>query len=108
MAEALIENLSDESLVIALTGNRHNRIIQGNSWDPSSKNLGAILLERNVNLVSINLIHKGGDAWVCIDDCGIHKFKGSQTDEFFNASKESGYQYHWNIGHISASLPKVN
>ncbi|MGI2259084.1 hypothetical protein [Shewanella sp. GXUN23E] len=108
LAKNIYASVSNDRIVVVFTGNRHNQIKHGNVWDEYSKNMGAYLTEMNVDLVSINLIHTGGKAWVCMDDCGIHEFKGVFTEsEFFKANEQSRYQYHWNIGPITYSVPMV-
>lgn len=110
MAMTLKEHLSGDSLVIALTGNRHNKIKHGNSWDPNSKNMGAYLKEMDVNLSSINLLTNGGNAWVCMPNCANHELSTRNLEgyeEVFDASDKSGYQFHWLVGAVHASEPKV-
>ncbi|WP_338591179.1 hypothetical protein VXM60_01630 [Shewanella khirikhana] len=110
MAQNLMALQSPNTRVLALTGNRHNKINHGNNWDPSSKNMGAYMREHGANITSLNLLHGGGSAWVCMEQCKSHNFpppKVPHTKTLFEASTASGYQYHWAIGPISASQPYV-
>ncbi|WP_394200306.1 hypothetical protein [Shewanella waksmanii] len=110
MAKNIKESLLSNTLVIALTGNRHNKIKHGNSWDLESKNMGAYLAEMGVNLSSINLLVNGGSAWVCKPNCTNHDLKPINLDdkqEVFQAGSESRYQYHWKIGAVSSSEPAI-
>ncbi|WP_028774378.1 hypothetical protein [Shewanella waksmanii] len=110
MARNIKESLLGNTLVIALTGNRHNKIKHGNSWDLESKNMGAYLAEMGVDLASINLLVNGGRAWVCMPNCTSHDLKPINLDdrqEVFQAGSESRYQYHWKIGAVSSSKPAI-
>ncbi|QSX37541.1 TraB/GumN family protein [Shewanella sedimentimangrovi] len=110
MAQNLMALKRPNTQVIALTGNRHNKIQHGNDWDPDSKNMGAYMREYGANVTSLNLLHGGGSAWVCMEQCKSHNFpppKIPHTKILFEASAANGYQYHWAIGPISASKPYI-
>ncbi|MGE6436698.1 hypothetical protein [Shewanella baltica] len=110
MAANLKEHVTKDNLVIALTGNRHNKIKHGNSWDPMSKNMGAYMKDMGINIASINLIAEGGTAWICISECAKHdldRVKLNDKNEVFNAGSNSSYQYHWKIGIVNSSAPEL-
>lgn len=111
MAKILKEKSSEDTLVIALTGNRHNKLKHGNVWDPNSKNMGAYLVDMGVSTSSINLLVNGGSAWVCMPNCTTHELEKTNLDdkeEVFKASSKSSYQYHWQIGAVQSSEPEVS
>jgi len=63
-------------LVVALTGNLHNRLEVGTAWDPALRPAGRRLAETHPSrVVSVELGHAGGTAWVCTGstaaDCGV-------------------------------------
>lgn len=63
-------------LVVALTGNLHNRLAVGTGWDPEYRPMGLRLAEmRPARVISLQLAHAGGSAWVCTGsraaDCGV-------------------------------------
>lgn len=110
MSEKIIERISEDNLIIALTGNRHNKIKHGNSWDLASKNMGAYIKESGEAVVSINLLQTGGTAWFCESDCKVHKLRDRELPskgEVFNADEKSRYEIHWLLGKVSSSLPKI-
>ncbi len=110
MAVRIKAHISSGSLIIALTGNRHNKIKHGNIWDPKSKNMGAYMREQHIQLASINLLANGGDVWICTNNCMKHSLQEIDLldkDEVFLAGNKSSYQYHWKIGSVHSSEPKV-
>lgn len=117
MASALAAGAeaSPASMVVALTGNLHNRLTVGNRFDsqfiPMGAHLKSFLPDRTIR--SLNLEHQGGEAWVCFGgqaaDCGVKKLGGSAVADagivFFAAGGEKPYSGAYNVGPITASLP---
>ncbi len=110
MSEKIIKSISEDNLIIALTGNRHNKIKHGNSWDLASKNMGAYIKESGEAVVSVNLLQTGGTAWVCESGCKVHQLRDrdlSTKEEVFNAGEKSRYEIHWMLGKVSSSAPRI-
>lgn len=74
MGERLRELLAanPDSAIVVLTGNLHNRLLVGNSWDPDFKPM--VLYLEPGSYRSLRLLQPTGNAWVCQgsqpEDCG--------------------------------------
>lgn len=84
MAERLADRIasSPERMVIALTGNLHNRLSLGTPFDPSHEPMGLLLtrLRPHASIISLEMTHGGGSAWICTgsdtSDCGERELHG--------------------------------
>ncbi|WOT06529.1 hypothetical protein [Shewanella youngdeokensis] len=110
MANNVINNSTENDLIIVLSGDRHNKVIHGNSWDPTSKNMGAFIKDKDKSVFSVHLVIEGGHSWYFDKDCSVHKLEdlnlGDRMD-FFPAKQLSGYDFHWRLGKTTASHPRV-
>lgn len=110
MANNVLSKFKENDLIIVLSGDRHNKVIHGNSWDPVSKNMGAFIKEKDKSVFSVHLVLEGGTSWYCDESCGVHELQDLNLGDrmnFFPAKKLSGYDFHWRLGKTTASHPKV-
>jgi hypothetical protein len=85
MAERLIALRKERprDLILVLTGNLHNRITVGVPWDAAYKPMGWYLVQRGVNLVSLQATYASGEIWSCDGkgSCGPHPVTGKDRGE---------------------------
>jgi hypothetical protein len=117
MAEALAGVLerTDSDIVIILTGNIHSRIGRGTPWDETYKPMTHLLSDLTEwNLVSLNVAHAGGSAWMCNgsepSSCGVRQVggRGRETGlaiELGDDPATTGHSGRYHVGPLSASLP---
>lgn len=87
MAERLLRarERAPGRLFVVLTGNLHNRLTRGTSWDEEYEPMGLHLARAlpEEALVSLELTHAGGGAWVCQggapEDCGVVRVSGREA-----------------------------
>ncbi len=112
MAKAVIQTRakSDKAVVIAYTGNVHTRVIKGTAWDPDYLPMGWYVSQQVKNLVSLDVDHANGQAWVSTEKgSGPTRFSGKDQGAtpfvtlFENAS--SGYHGKLYVGRITAAEP---
>jgi len=103
-----------ESLVIALTGNMHNRLAPFEAKDMSMKidtPMGVLL--RDLAPVSIASERTRGAFFACMPDCRVHSFEGDgpalAVPRIVAAPRRDGmaYTHFVDLGYTSASLPAV-
>jgi hypothetical protein len=117
MAGRLADEIRGEPrrFAIALAGNWHTRLIAGAPWDTDYRPLGLQLRELapGAEIVSFDLAHSGGSAWVCYSadaaDCAVRRLKGdgraSASIELVAAAGPAPFSGRQNLGEIHASLP---
>lgn len=110
MADRLLSAVeaSPENFFVTLTGNLHNRTA------PESGRMGARVVEKlgRARVVSLNVSHTGGSAWICeaTAGCGPLELGGrgegsAPSIQLFEEPDPRGYQGSYFVGAISASPP---
>ena len=103
-----------EGIVIALTGNMHNRTVPGAPWNAEYQPMGFLLAEMvpDLDLLALDVAHTGGTAWACLSNqpCQEQDLKGSGTREsraatLFESPDEHGFHGRYEVGAIHASSP---
>jgi len=104
----------DADVVVVLVGNLHNRLTAGTSWNPDYQPMGH-LLRSMPGLISLQLTHSGGSAWVCsgsdVSDCGSRALEGKEHLPgimLFAPSSSNAYSGRFHLGPIDASPPAKN
>lgn len=100
---------------IVLVGNLHARRDVGAPWDEKLQFMTHRLLEAEPGLVSLDLVHTGGSAWVCMgmtaDTCGPRTLKGrgeaggAGITLQKKAEDPDGYDGTYAVGPLNASPP---
>lgn len=104
---------SPGDVLVALTGNYHNRIVRGWAHGPDYEWMGYILRQKYADrIVSLNATSTGGTAWACFgEDCRSHPMKGrGEAGDLritLHPRDESGYDGTYFIGAMTASPPAV-
>ena len=109
-----------EDLVLVLTGNIHNRLTRGMPWDETYTPMGLLLRQALTGrgVVSLNVAHRGGEAWLCLsgEPCAVQRIGGrAERDEGVvlfeeprgDGSEERPYDGVYNVGKLTASRPAV-
>ena len=86
MAEQLAHHITGapDRMVIALTGNLHNRLTVGTRFDENYEPMGFLLtsMRPERRIISLRITHGGGSAWVCTgsetSDCGPRELDGRE------------------------------
>jgi len=121
MAERLIEAAEEnrDGVVIALTGNLHNRVVRGLPWDPEHEPMGYLAAQRlgEERIAALDVSSAGGTAWFCTGStpasCGIQSISGrGPADspvavELYPEHDHSGYHGVYQVGRLTASPPAV-
>jgi len=115
MAEQLEKVIaaSPKNFFVVLTGNLHNRMIQGASWDENWKAMGYLVSRRvpTHRFFSLDLSFTEGTAWFCgADACKEHKISGKGEGEsrkiiLHESLSASGYHGIFHVGSVTASPP---
>ncbi len=118
MAERLREAItaSPEDVHLVLTGNIHSRTKKGTRWDPDFEPMSSLLAPHVPELVTLNVSHTGGTAWLCIAGeagCGIRKVgarvRGSEDGiSVFEQPDAEGHHGYYNVGGLTGSSPAVD
>lgn len=108
MAERVLAAMADDTLVVTLTGNLHNRIVGGLPWDPTAVPMGVHVLQAQPDARSLDLRYTGGTAWACQERCGVAEIAGVASGtparvEF--ADDDAAYHGFVAVGAIEASPP---
>jgi uncharacterized protein (TIGR03067 family) len=103
---------SSRAMTIVLTGNMHSRITRGTARDSEYEPMGYLLSrdESVGRLVSLNVAHAGGSAWVCNPECGVSHLGGGNDQtawhiEMDEATRPAGHLGWYHVGAITASVP---
>ncbi len=122
---ALIDHAASD-LFVVLTGNIHSRVARGTPWDPDFQPMGYLLTRAwpDLDLVSLNVSHAGGTAWLCDMEgtCGIRTLSGRGggeaispgaaispvsigSVELHDAVQPDGHHGRYFVGTLHGSLP---
>ena len=104
-----------DDVMLVLTGNIHNRLTRGTRWDAAYEPMGYLLRQAlpDQRLVSLNVAHQGGEAWVCLSNapCGVQQLGGKGEAAagvvLYEASARGAYDGHYHVGRLTASLPAI-
>ena len=103
---------SPRAMTIVLTGNMHSRVTRGNARDSEYEPMGYLLArdESVGRVLSLNVAHSGGSAWVCNPNCGVSRFGGGDDQtawriEMDEATRPAGHVGWYHVGAITASVP---
>ncbi|MFK8014023.1 MAG: hypothetical protein AB8G17_01110 [Gammaproteobacteria bacterium] len=108
MAMRILEETTDNTLTLVLTGNIHSQTHVGTPWDPTFETMGSVILARHSRTVGIRFRHGGGSAWVCAPECGERRLAGDAATPAKVFTKSSGpHDFDWWIGTIDVSMPLV-
>ncbi len=115
MAEQLEKTIaaSPKSFFVVLTGNLHNRMIRGASWDEKWEPMGYLVSRRmpRHRFFSLDLSFTEGTAWFCgTDACKEHRISGKGVGEsrkiiLHESLNSSGYHGIFHVGSVTASPP---
>ena len=103
---------SPRATTIVLTGNMHSRVSRGTARDAEYEPMGYVLArdESVGRVISLNVAHSGGSAWVCNPDCGVSRLGGGDDQtawsiEMDEATRPAGHLGWYHVGSITASVP---
>jgi uncharacterized protein (TIGR03067 family) len=103
---------SPGAMIIALTGNIHSRITRGTARNSEYEPMGYLLGRKDAvgRLISLNVAHAGGSAWICAPDCGVGSLRGGQGQtqwrvELDDKTRPPGHLGWYHVGAITASVP---
>ncbi|WP_146155510.1 hypothetical protein [Enhygromyxa salina] len=100
-----------DALTVTLSGNLHNRTVQGLPWDPEARPMGGSIHAARPDASSLDLRHHGGSAWICMSDgCGPTELSGASEGpswaiERWPDADEFGYDGVFWVDTISAAAP---
>ncbi len=121
MAERLTAAAEEHprGMVVALTGNLHNRVVRGLPWDAEHESMGYLATRRLAagRITSLDVSSAGGTAWFCTGSeaasCGVQSLGGSgpadaaAAVELYAQHDDSGYHGVYRVGRLTASPPAV-
>ncbi|WP_106089167.1 hypothetical protein [Enhygromyxa salina] len=102
-----------DALVVTLSGNLHNRTVQGLPWDSEARPMGMSIHAARPDALSLDLRHHGGSAWICMSDgCGATELSGAVEGpawaiERWSVADEFGYGGAFWVDSITAAAPAV-
>jgi hypothetical protein len=113
---ALVERAAGGRFIV-LTGNVHSRLAPGTRWDSTYQPMGFLAQQADpeLRIVSLDVAHSGGHAWLCTaEGCGIRAL-GSRveaTGDHFAIQLDDevgrdGHHGRYAVGEIHASPPAV-
>lgn len=107
-----------KNLILALTGNWHNRTVTGAPWDPSYEPMGYRLthLLPEARILALDMSHAGGSAWLCLsgEPCKVQQLRGKGKKggplavTVYDAVDAKGFHGVYDVGSITASLPAAS
>jgi hypothetical protein len=111
---------SPTDLFLTLTGNVHNRTVRGTPWVANYEPFGYLLTQGSgpagTRLISLDVSHTGGAAWICTndkaEDCHSRPLRGEGQGQDLavvlgEAADANGYHGRYNVGTLTASPPAV-
>lgn len=118
MAETIIaaKNAHPDALMVTLSGNIHNRTVDGVPWDETFVPMGAIVRAAfPEDTISLDFRSGGGTMWVCMGEpmrCGTAKTQGRDRGgepfvELHDERDELGFDGVLYVGPLTASPPAV-
>ena len=103
---------SPGAVLVVLTGNMHSRVTKGTSRNSEYEPMGYLIgQEESVGrLISLNVAHAGGSAWICAPDCGVSSLSGAHESsawriEIDDETRPPGHLGWYHVGAITASVP---
>lgn len=115
---AAVAGREPKNLLVLLSGNFHNRLTRGTSWDQEYEPMGYLLTKSisSSRIISLNVAHEGGEGWVCVEQppdskltCKALPFKPETGAPAWSvkltAEPNSPYSGTFGVGRISASPP---
>jgi hypothetical protein len=102
-----------EALVLTLSGNLHNRTVQGLPWDPNAVPMGVLVQRARPDGISLDVRHAGGTAWICQQEgCGVARLAGGAAGtgrriELRAEPDELGQHGTFSVGPLEAAPPAV-
>jgi hypothetical protein len=103
-----------EEILIIHTGNVHARLQKGAPWDAQFEPMTWDLHKTFPDLVSLDVSHAGGTAWVCTGataaDCGPRNLTGSGSvdgDGIELFAQPDNFHGRYQVGKITASPPAL-
>jgi hypothetical protein len=105
-------------LIVTLTGNIHNRTVQGTPWDASYEPMGYLVARDSaLHPLSLDVSYTGGTAWTCTsaerESCQTRSLKGQGEGQALevrlgDAVDANGFRGSYHVGTLSASPPAVS
>ena len=121
MAETLASIVKREpkGLLVVLSGNIHNRLTRGTSFNRAYEPMGYLLTKSisNSRVISLDMSHEGGDAWGCRTPspdsdqviCAAYSFKpvvgAKEWSLTLTDSPDAAFSGTFGVGRITASPP---
>lgn len=112
MATRILERAAGErqAVVLTLSGNLHNRTVQGLPWDANAVPMGVHVLRARPDALSLDGHYQGGTAWICQPACGMTKLAGrpgavGRRIVLHEEPDEHGRHGSFSVGPIEASPP---
>jgi uncharacterized protein (TIGR03067 family) len=109
---ARIVGEAKKAMVISLSGNIHSRITKGSARNRDFEPMGYVLKQaaKIDRLVSLDVAHGPGSAWICAPDCGTVELGGRQPEypwsiEIDDETRPAGHSGWYRVGGITASPP---
>jgi len=102
---------SSDSFTVVLVGNLHARRTKGTPFDPDAEPLAYLLSREFERILSLNVVFRGGSAWVCTapEKCGPFELPEKSSNSAVMSVEETdptlGYDAVLHIGRVSASSP---
>ena len=103
---------NQERILLSLTGNWHNQLLIGSSFDAEYKSAGYLLKQAlpETPIVSLDMIYDGGTAWVCLAgaECGpvqMGSIASGNGIKLFPPDAVEPYSCYYFVGPISAAAP---
>lgn len=118
MADALLARIgaAKDDVVLALTGNVHNRTVRGTPWNKDFEPMGALVVKRHPGVVALDVSYPGGSAWICTgakpEDCGAREVSGRGDGKprvvlRDGGADEKGHHGRYEVEALTASPPAV-
>jgi hypothetical protein len=109
MFKLTTSHIEPRSINLIFTGNLHAKKSHSMFRGNVHHTMGGFLSENKIPFKSIYLNHSGGSTFMCAPDCRVFNMGSiSQLDQheiFKKNNLKSPYDFEWNIGPISASMP---
>jgi hypothetical protein len=116
---ATVAGREPRSLLVVLSGNVHNRLTRGVSWNSEYEPMGYLLTKSisSLRIISLNVSHEGGEAWGCRSPspdseevtCAPYSYRlqvgASAWSVELNAAPGAPFSGTYGVGRISASPP---
>ena len=101
-----------EAVAIVLTGNMHSRHTRGRARNADYEPMAWVMKQSigDRELLSLDVAHGGGSAWICTPECGITDLGGHRGDprwtiDIDDETRTAGHHGLYHVGSITASPP---